>query len=121
MNKLCIWSLRLLIIFSRMPVAQAAGFLQGELTEFKHTMCLNDHKTCISIAAETAVSSQLKALFVLNQVKADLSLSGKTEHIEAKSAFLDFEMNQVVFNIEKKKEASQRIINLADLSSRVLK
>ena len=117
MKKLCGWSFRLLIIIAGLP-AQAGGFMQGEMTEFKHSTCLPDHKTCLSISAETAVSSQLKALFVLNNVNADYKVAGQIEHITAESAYIDFEMNQIVFNNEKN---SQRIVNLANLTSRVLK
>ncbi len=120
MNKSYLWSFGLLIIFASLPVF-AGGFLQGEMTDFKHSVCLNDHKTCFSVTAETAESSELKALFVLNRVQADLQTAGHTEHIQADSAFIDFEMNQVVFNIEKNLVNSQRVINLANLTSRVIK
>jgi hypothetical protein len=117
MSKLHVRSIQLLIMTAGLP-ALAGGFMQGEMTEFKHSTCLPDRKTCLSIVADTAVSSQLKALFVLNNVKADLNVEGQSEHIISDSAFIDFEMNQVVFMTEKN---SQRIVDLANLKSRVLK
>lgn len=82
----------------------------SKITGFNLKTCVD--KSCLELKAESVQSGQFSPLQTLKNYKAYFNIGGKSQQLDGKFGYIDFEANTVVL---KKKASGEILVNLNTL------